>query len=292
MCKLTSTLLIMSLLCVVDLQVQAEQTEQESKNIDVEEQASFSSLSEFSATPTYSQASLSSEEEERDASSIPVEIDCEVHTTGEGVNASKTYYQPLPHGAAYFGRKPGMARTKQTARKSRKPAINPAQFPKGKNPPGTKTGGVAVGAGKGKGGGKGNFAKNLVARTRRVGKVRKALDKCPVMPKKVYNPTTGRRHCYRPGTRALREITFYQKRYGLLYSKLAFARLFREILYDEIGKKDFRVQASAILVAQEGTEAYTVRLLEDSNLCAIHGKRVTIMPKDIQLARRIRGERA
>ena len=43
---------------------------------------------------------------------------------------------------------------------------------------------------------------------------------------------------------------------------------------------------------QEASEAYLVGLFEDTNLCAIHAKRVTIMPKDIQLARRIRGERA
>jgi len=43
---------------------------------------------------------------------------------------------------------------------------------------------------------------------------------------------------------------------------------------------------------QEASEAYLVALFEDTNLCAIHAKRVTIMPKDIQLARRIRGERA
>ena len=285
--KFTSTLLNLGLICVADIE---NQPEKESKNVDVnEEQVSFSSLSEFSATPTYSQTSPSSVEEERDASSIPVEIDCKVRTTGEGVETPKSYYQPLAHSAAYFGRKPGMARTKQTAQKSGKPAINPAKFPKGKNPPGTHSG---SGKGKGKGGGKGKFAKQLVQRTRRVGLARKSSDKCPVMPRKVVNPATGRRHRYHPGTRALHEIAFYQKHYGLLCSKLAFARLFREILYDDLAKKDMRVQASAILAAQEGSEAYVVGLLEDSNLCAIHGKRVTIMPKDIQLARRIWGERS
>ena len=101
----------------------------------------------------------------------------------------KSYYQSLAHGAAYFGRKPGMARTKQTARKLGKPAINPAKFPKGKNPPGTHSS-----KGKGKGGGKGKFAKQLVQHTRRVGLASKSSDKCPVMPCKVVNPATGRRH--------------------------------------------------------------------------------------------------
>ena len=73
---------------------------------------------------------------------------------------------------------------------------------------------------------------------------------------------------------------------------MAFARLFREILYEDLLKSDMRVQSSAIAAAQEGTEAYLVGLLEDLNLCAIHGRRVTIMPKDIQLARHIRGETA
>ena len=57
-------------------------------------------------------------------------------------------------------------------------------------------------------------------------------------------------------------------------------------------KTDLRFQANAVLALQEASEAYLVGLMEDTNLCAIHAKRVTIHPKDIQLARRIRGERA
>ncbi len=57
-------------------------------------------------------------------------------------------------------------------------------------------------------------------------------------------------------------------------------------------KNDLRFQSSAILALQEASESYLVSLFEDTNLCAIHAKRVTIMPKDMQLARRIRGERA
>ena len=96
-------------------------------------------------------------------------------------------------------------------------------------------------------------------------------------------------HRYRPGTVALREIRKYQKSTELLIRKLPFQRLVREIAQDF--KTDLRFQSSAIL-AQEASEAYLVGLFEDTNLCAIHAKRVTIMPKDIQLARRIRGERA
>ncbi len=57
-------------------------------------------------------------------------------------------------------------------------------------------------------------------------------------------------------------------------------------------KSDLRFQSTAITAIQEATEAYMVSLFEDTNLCAIHAGRVTIMPKDIQLARRIRSERS
>nr|XP_021150035.1 histone H3.3 [Columba livia] len=94
----------------------------------------------------------------------------------------------------------------------------------------------------------------------------------------------------RPGTVALREIRRYQKSTELLIRKLPFQRLVREIAQDF--KTDLRFQSAAIGALQEASEAYLVGLFEDTNLCAIHAKRVTIMPKDIQLARRIRGERA
>jgi histone H3 len=95
---------------------------------------------------------------------------------------------------------------------------------------------------------------------------------------------------FRPGTVALREIRRYQKSAELLIRRLPFQRLVREIAQDFMGELNFR--ADAILALQEAAEAYLVCLFDDTNLCAIHAKRVTIMPKDIQLARRIRGERA
>jgi histone H3 len=124
-----------------------------------------------------------------------------------------------------------------------------------------------------------------------------------------------RPHRYRPGTVALREIRKYQKNTDLLLRKLPFQRLVREIAQDF--KNDLRFQSTAILALQEAAEAYLVGLFEDTNLCAIHAKRVrharmrmrsardsvrargvmniapqvTIMPRDMQLARRIRGER-
>ncbi|KAE8099943.1 hypothetical protein FH972_017886 [Carpinus fangiana] len=97
-------------------------------------------------------------------------------------------------------------------------------------------------------------------------------------------------HRYRPGTVALREIRKYQKSTELLIRKLPFQRLVREIAQNF--KTDLRFQSHAVLALQEAAEAYLVGLFEDTNLCAIHAKRVTIMPKDIQLARRIRCERA
>ncbi|KAI8491246.1 hypothetical protein Bbelb_308790 [Branchiostoma belcheri] len=89
-------------------------------------------------------------------------------------------------------------------------------------------------------------------------------------------------HRYRPGTVALREIRRYQKSTELLIRKLPFQRLVREIAQDF--KTDLRFQSSAVMALQEASEAYLVGLFEDTNLCAIHAKRVTIMPKDIQLA--------
>ena len=105
-----------------------------------------------------------------------------------------------------------------------------------------------------------------------------------------------KRYRYRPGTVALKQIRQYQKSTELLIRKLPFQRLVREIASDdEVIKSPLcgkvRFQSAAIMALQEATEAYLVGLFEDSNLCAIHARRVTIMPKDIQLARRIRSER-
>ena len=134
-----------------------------------------------------------------------------------------------------------------------------------------RRGATASGSGKGKSGGK-----TLATKA-----ARKAA------------PATGgvkKPHRYRPGTVALREIRRYQKSTELLVRKAPFQRLVREIAQDF--KTDLRFQGSAVLALQEAAEAYLVGIMEDSNLCAIHAKRVTIMPKDLQLARRIRGERS
>ena len=93
-------------------------------------------------------------------------------------------------------------------------------------------------------------------------------------------------HRYRAGTAALQDIRHFQKTTALLIRKLPFQRLVREIAQDF--KTDLRFQSAAILCLQEVAEAYLVRLFDDANLCAIHARRVTIMQKDILLARRIR----
>ena len=98
----------------------------------------------------------------------------------------------------------------------------------------------------------------------------------------------GKPHRYRVGTVALQDIRHFQKTSALLIRKLPFQRLVREIAQDF--KTDLRFQSAAILCLQEAAEAYLVRLFDDANLCAIHARRVTIMPKDILLARQIRGE--
>jgi histone H3 len=93
---------------------------------------------------------------------------------------------------------------------------------------------------------------------------------------------------YRPGTVALREIRKYQKSTDLLIRKLPFQRFLREVTQGFRG--DLRYTATALAASQEASEAYLIGLMEDTNLCAIHARRVTIMPKDIQLSRRIRRE--
>lgn len=105
-------------------------------------------------------------------------------------------------------------------------------------------------------------------------------------------PSTGgikKRHRFRPGTVALREIRKYQKSVELLIRKAPFQRLVREIAQEF--NTNLRFQESSVKALQEAAEAWLVGLFEDTNLLAIHSKRVTIMPRDLQLALRIRGER-
>lgn len=107
--------------------------------------------------------------------------------------------------------------------------------------------------------------------------------------KKKRQPLIKRPQRYRPGTVALREIRKYQKSTELLIRRLPFQRLVRELAQEH--QKEIRFQASALAAMQEASEAFLVQLFEDVNHCAIHARRVTIMPKDLLLARRLRGGR-
>lgn len=99
---------------------------------------------------------------------------------------------------------------------------------------------------------------------------------------------TRKRKLVRPGTLALREIRKYQSNGDLLLRKLPFQRLVRELALGF--KPDVRMQRGAVLAIQEAAEAFLVALFEDANACAMHAKRVTLMPRDVELARRVRGE--
>merc|ERR1712167_173551 len=96
-------------------------------------------------------------------------------------------------------------------------------------------------------------------------------------------------HRFRPGTVAIREIRRYQRSTDLLVRKLPFQRLVKDLAHEK--SPDLRFQSSALMALQGATEAYLVGLFEDTNLCAIHARRVTIMVRDVKLARRIRGEK-
>ncbi len=120
---------------------------------------------------------------------------------------------------------------------------------------------------------------------------KKLLD--PRAPKsigiKVFERQRDKKKRVRPSKTALAQIRQYQKTTELLIRKLPFNRLCREVLQN-CSEKVERFQSSALLALQEATESYAVTLFEDTNLCTIHRKAVTVTVKDIQLARRIRGE--
>ena len=149
-----------------------------------------------------------------------------------------------------------MVRTKQTANKSGaaiRSRLPPPKYPVpvvGKQPRKQLAMKQLV-----KGGGKGANCK-LITKTKWIGAAHHQTDRCPVMPQKTMAEGTGRRHRYRPGTRSLREIAYYQKHIGLLVPKLPFQHLVREITYHDLNKVDIHYQASAISALQEGTEAY------------------------------------
>ncbi|CAD7962266.1 unnamed protein product [Amoebophrya sp. A25] len=99
----------------------------------------------------------------------------------------------------------------------------------------------------------------------------------------------------KPGVKALQEIRKLQNSTDLLIRRAPFQRIVREMcraMQEDGETHPVRFQSQALIALQEACEAYMIGLLEDTNLCALHAKRVTIMPKDMQLARRLRGERS
>ncbi|KAJ1355240.1 centromeric DNA-binding histone H3-like protein cse4 [Parelaphostrongylus tenuis] len=96
------------------------------------------------------------------------------------------------------------------------------------------------------------------------------------------------------GVKALREIRHLQRATGLIILRLPFQRVVRDVAREVLKKRningEFTWQANALLALQEATEVYLVCLFEDTNLAAIHARRITIMPRDMQLVRRLRGE--
>jgi len=95
---------------------------------------------------------------------------------------------------------------------------------------------------------------------------------------------------FRPGTVALREIRRYQASTNYLINRAPFQRLVRQICQDLNHTKEMRFQASAINAIQSAAEDHLIKVFEDSVQCMLHAGRKTLMTKDMQLAKRIRGD--
>ena len=98
-------------------------------------------------------------------------------------------------------------------------------------------------------------------------------------------PRKRRKYRRKPGVKALQEIKYQQNRVDLIFRKLPFARLVREIMVlAQPPGRSYRITGTALEALQEAAETHLLRRFEASNICAIHGKRVTLMPKDMQCA--------
>ncbi|KAK8830128.1 hypothetical protein WA556_000770 [Blastocystis sp. ATCC 50177/Nand II] len=130
-----------------------------------------------------------------------------------------------------------------------------------------------------------------MARTAYVAKATKApsvSEKAPQPVSMLSTISKGKKKRFRPGVKALREIRKYQNSTDLLIRRLPFARLVKETA-ENFSRDHLRWTVTAIEALQCAAEAYLTSVFEDANLCTIHAKRVTVMVRDIQLARRIRG---
>ncbi len=107
--------------------------------------------------------------------------------------------------------------------------------------------------------------------------------------KKARAPGQKKQRRFRPGTVALRQVRKLQRTTGTLIRRAPFQRMVRGIAQQ--AKDGLRFASAALAAVQEATESYVVSTLSDANLAALHAKRVTVMPRDLHLARRLRGER-
>ncbi|KAG5507036.1 hypothetical protein JKF63_05782 [Porcisia hertigi] len=126
--------------------------------------------------------------------------------------------------------------------------------------------------------------------SRKLHKASRAIAKKESKSKSASGTGTKRQHRWRPGTVALREVRKYQRSTDLLIACAPFRRLVKEVM--STFKDTMRMRSSALQALQDATESYIVGVLGDANLCTIHAKRVTLYPKDLQLAMRLRGERS
>lgn len=131
-------------------------------------------------------------------------------------------------------------------------------------------------------------AKNAASKISSKSKMNKKTGAATKGIKKTDADKEKRKIRFKPGTVALREIKRYQKSTALLLPRAPFQRLVRSICGGI--NHDLRFASNALYALQESAEAYLVGVFEDANLCAIHANRVTVMKKDMELARRIRGD--
>ena len=177
-----------------------------------------------------------------------------------------------------------MARTKHTAKKANQRQGVPATFPA----PNNSNNGGPTGTG---GYSKGNKIPAWQVQVPATNHARRSQTR---LTDRIYKPDKckpGYRR--RPGTTSLSEIHHCQKTFKFLIAMRPFVRLVREILNNAgvTGQTDLRIQSSAIVVLQTATEAYLVSHFEDTGLCAIHAKRVTVMLKDTHLPLCIRRDK-
>ena len=174
---------------------------------------------------------------------------------------------------------------KQTPKKTEKGRKEQPPPPPNPEPrPGPSGGGGGGGRGPGKGKGVKQLAALVAAKKKSNNEERKKVTSTELV--------------YRGKGGSLGAIRHYQKGTKLLIRKLPFARLVREVAQKVVAARGMtthfnegvKFQSNAIMALQEASESYLVGLFEDTNLCAIHARRVTVMPNDILLARRIRGE--